>query len=445
VLRSSSLVGNETRKEKEKNSSMNVRVTKNVTLIEPKTVTKPHRSPLQSVPHIEEKDIVVKLQIEGNTSTNTSMKAEIRSPRNKTSSDLVTQHDGKGSSRSSSTSPSTTPRSKQDRTQLQSVSQSLPQDTSSSQKASKESPDTSAAKEKFSSSDPPTDSPISIHATDVISSMKLSQKYQFSSSLENFLQTRKTRLDLFANQKITRQKIFGQALDSLMIGKKVPLFVEEATAALEKILESSSMPLTEVFNVSVKSNTIETNKKSLEAGALNFSHLKDPKEIASLLICFFVELPEPLIPPKLLEHLLEAQYVSDDEHRNNLLHSLIYSMPQTHRNLLKFVLKFIGKISNAKEQNLAYLLLCFGLAFTKSYSFIQPVNCLKPPEDVLSNEKKETEESKDDDKNELNNVAYKHNTTETTSESRDENKATERTKENSDGQKKETLEVDKKK
>jgi hypothetical protein len=46
-------------------------------------------------------------------------------------------------------------------------------------------------------------------------------------------------------------------------------------------------------------------------GKFDFSRLKDAKLIASLLICFFLELPEPLIPPKLLEQFLEAQSISN--------------------------------------------------------------------------------------------------------------------------------------
>jgi hypothetical protein len=61
--------------------------------------------------------------------------------------------------------------------------------------------------------------------------------------------------------------------------------------------------------------------------------------------------------------------VSDEEHRRSLFHALIYSMPQTNRNLLEFMLKFINNISNENEQNLTYLLFCFGLAFTKRYLF----------------------------------------------------------------------------
>jgi hypothetical protein len=102
------------------------------------------------------------------------------------------------------------------------------------------------------------------------------------------------------------------------------------------ITEGCNTPLIEIFNVCVKVESVEANKRALEtgpfstdyflfglisyniisefcillirfAGRLNLTQLNDPKAIASLLISFFVELPEPLIQSNLLDQFLESQ------------------------------------------------------------------------------------------------------------------------------------------
>ncbi|OQR74410.1 protein FAM13A-like, partial [Tropilaelaps mercedesae] len=117
-------------------------------------------------------------------------------------------------------------------------------------------------------------------------------------------------------------------------------------------IEMRGMAQEGLFRISGNAKLIDKLKASFDSqGDAPLEHEADVASAAGLLKTFFRELPEPLIPPKMYSSFLEATQSTqhNPEIRMARLRSLIQTMPDENLIVLRYLCRFLHKVSQHEE------------------------------------------------------------------------------------------------
>eukprot|EP01102_Stenamoeba_stenopodia_P009527 TRINITY_DN2818_c0_g1_i1.p1 TRINITY_DN2818_c0_g1~~TRINITY_DN2818_c0_g1_i1.p1 ORF type:complete len:423 (+),score=117.39 TRINITY_DN2818_c0_g1_i1:220-1488(+) len=152
--------------------------------------------------------------------------------------------------------------------------------------------------------------------------------------------------------KLPKGKVFGVPLSTLTTdpGSGVPLIVRDLVEALSCHLWTEGL-----FRIPGTSTTVDELR-----GALDRQHeheedilgnIRDPHDLSSLLKLFLRELPDPLFTFELFLPLINTQSNPDLESRAECLQILLESLEKPHYNVVRFLCRFLRKVSEHKAHN----------------------------------------------------------------------------------------------
>ncbi|KAH3765571.1 hypothetical protein Pelo_2567 [Pelomyxa schiedti] len=149
---------------------------------------------------------------------------------------------------------------------------------------------------------------------------------------------------------------FGAPLSSLetivVNNLLIPVIIHKITRCLSIIVKNnitcSCMCLTDPDGFRIQ-------KAGIYTGALPIEEISEPNTLINILLSFFEELPQPLLPSSLLPAL------SSPNQTGHTLKVVIEALPKENRHLLQFMLEFI--MQNCEYNSLHECSAAFGVAF----------------------------------------------------------------------------------
>lgn len=153
--------------------------------------------------------------------------------------------------------------------------------------------------------------------------------------------------------KLPKGKVFGVPLSTLTTDPSsgVPLIVHDLVEALSCHLWTEGL-----FRIPGTSKTVDDLRMALDRqheheGEDLIGNVKDPHDLSSLLKLFLRELPDPLFTFELFLPLINTQSNPDLESRAECIQILLESLEKAHYNVVRFLCKFLKKVSEHKNQN----------------------------------------------------------------------------------------------
>ena len=150
------------------------------------------------------------------------------------------------------------------------------------------------------------------------------------------------------------KRVFGVPLDDVMRdatpGEVVPRLVMEVC----QFIEREGMDLEGIFRVSGNQKVVEKLKAEFDQrGEADLGKAQDVAAVASVLKQFLRELPVPLIPNELKPQFLAAYSTHQDSPAAcaDELAALVMHLPAAHYQLIKYIIRFLVKVSLNQSQN----------------------------------------------------------------------------------------------
>lgn len=78
---------------------------------------------------------------------------------------------------------------------------------------------------------------------------------------------------------------------------------------------------------------------------------QDVHVVASVLKAYLRSLPEPLLTYRFYNDFMEASQITNDQHRKAKILNIINQLPQGNHANLKYLMKFLSKLSEKQQQN----------------------------------------------------------------------------------------------
>ncbi|XP_028824651.1 rho GTPase-activating protein 44-like isoform X2 [Denticeps clupeoides] len=143
---------------------------------------------------------------------------------------------------------------------------------------------------------------------------------------------------------------FGKPLEEhlSLSGRDVAFPIEACvTMLLEWGLQEEGL-----FRVAPSASKLKKLKASLDCGVLDVPEFSaDPHAIAGALKSYLRELPEPLMTFELYDDWIHASNVQDPDARLQALLSASEKLPEANSNNLKYLIKFLAKLTEYQEVN----------------------------------------------------------------------------------------------
>jgi len=169
-------------------------------------------------------------------------------------------------------------------------------------------------------------------------------------------------------------KVFGSSLrqclemDGTPVPERgeplVPIFITHAIVYIEK----NAIEEPGLFLLPGNKEIVKAYKTAIDqdAMAVDFKNITDPLAVATLLIHYFAEMPEPLLTFGLYERFLDCEDAEADEHA---LEAVVAELPRENFKLLVVLVAFLNKVlkqSAKNKTNLQALGMAFGGALMRS-------------------------------------------------------------------------------
>ncbi len=188
-------------------------------------------------------------------------------------------------------------------------------------------------------------------------------------ALNNLLVTRQPKATL-VQQGIITTSTFGSPLEVLVHERGIPLLLVRAVSYLElkgrgniksyycHLITSLAREVGDLFQVTVDPADLANAKQAIQGGNLNIGSVtEDPHVVASLIVEFFKDLPDPLFPysvhSKFIswigtmlhagDHILIDADIDDYQYKVSALRSLINCMPSEYRQVLSYLVSFLHR------------------------------------------------------------------------------------------------------
>ncbi|CAH1797242.1 unnamed protein product [Owenia fusiformis] len=130
----------------------------------------------------------------------------------------------------------------------------------------------------------------------------------------------------------------------------VPLFFRQ----MIKYLEKNCLHEEGILRIPGSASRIKQLRQNFEdsfySGHFSWDDIR-PNDIAALLKQFLRELPVPLLTFDLLDAFAQIERIPELKQQLQAMNLLILMLPQTHRDTLELLVKFLKKISDLQEQN----------------------------------------------------------------------------------------------
>ncbi|XP_015926827.1 rho GTPase-activating protein 44 isoform X2 [Parasteatoda tepidariorum] len=158
------------------------------------------------------------------------------------------------------------------------------------------------------------------------------------------------------------QPVFGVSLeDHLRVTKREIAVVIETSVCwlLESAMEEEGL-----FRIGGSMIKIKKIKSAFDS---SFQHLiedeRDPHNVAGVLKLYLRSLPEPLLTYELYDQWMEAAVDPDHDSRLKALWNVVNSLPDTHLNNLRYLIKFLAKLcqnSNVNKMSIQNIAIVIG-------------------------------------------------------------------------------------
>lgn len=165
------------------------------------------------------------------------------------------------------------------------------------------------------------------------------------SVLESSLPDLETQINVFPHHPV-----FGCPLDEhLNITNRDIAFVIETCVCwlLETAMDEEGL-----FRIGGSASKIKKMKSAFDAGvAYLVEDDRDPHNVAGVLKSYLRSLPEPLLTYELYNEWMEAARMPDHDTQLQSLWRVVNSLPTTNYNNLRYVIKFLSKLSQNSKMN----------------------------------------------------------------------------------------------
>jgi Rho GTPase-activating protein 17 len=78
---------------------------------------------------------------------------------------------------------------------------------------------------------------------------------------------------------------------------------------------------------------------------------QDVHVVASVLKAYLRSLPEPMLTYRFYSEFMEVAQIANDQHRKAAILNIIHQLPEGNYNNLKYLMKFLSKLSEKSQQN----------------------------------------------------------------------------------------------
>jgi hypothetical protein len=161
------------------------------------------------------------------------------------------------------------------------------------------------------------------------------------------------------------KRIFGVPLDMIdEVENQVPRFV---VSAVTKLLSAAQREEFNPFSVFPREPEevacLGISKSIIENEIHSVQDIPDIRIVAALLMKFFKELPQPLVPNKIFNDMLSAQEI-EEPWKIGAMHSILLQLDQSACALLRYMCEIIEQLTSATLQNkknsMSHICACFG-------------------------------------------------------------------------------------
>lgn len=165
------------------------------------------------------------------------------------------------------------------------------------------------------------------------------------SVLESSLPELETQINVFPHHPV-----FGCPLDEHLniTNREIALVIETCVCwLLETAMDEEGL-----FRIGGSASKIKKMKSAFDAGvAYLLEDDRDPHNVAGVLKSYLRSLPEPLLTYELYNDWMEAARMPDHDTQLQSLWRVVNSLPTTNYNNLRYVIKFLSKLSQNSKTN----------------------------------------------------------------------------------------------
>ena len=170
--------------------------------------------------------------------------------------------------------------------------------------------------------------------------------------LKNFLVVRPQREELIQRGYLKNEPVFGSTLKILAETDQslVPAFLIKCVNKIES--KTEFLKTEGIYRIPGNLSTIQRIRFEVDHG--NYSLLEttnDPYILCGALKTFFRELQEPLVSWIIIEKLIPAVKMTDDEAKKKSVKEIVKTLPPTHYETLIYLIKHLKKVSSYHEDN----------------------------------------------------------------------------------------------
>lgn len=160
------------------------------------------------------------------------------------------------------------------------------------------------------------------------------------------------RKNISSGVVVLSNKTFGVSIDELL-RKTEGCDVPPIVTTIVEFLEKYGLNQEGIFRISGNHKVVESLKASFDKdGEADLEQVGDVMAVAGLLKLFLRELPEPLIPQNMTADFIEIHKAHKNNHSGLMeMKSLIEKLPASSYQLLKYLCKFLVRVSMNEENN----------------------------------------------------------------------------------------------
>ncbi|KAK2566202.1 Protein FAM13A [Acropora cervicornis] len=160
------------------------------------------------------------------------------------------------------------------------------------------------------------------------------------------------RKNISSGVVVLSNKTFGVSIDELL-RKTEGCDVPPIVTTIVEFLEKNGLNQEGIFRISGNHKVVESLKALFDKdGEADLEQVGDVMAVAGLLKLFLRELPEPLIPQNMTADFIEIHKAHKNNHSGLMeMKSLIEKLPASSYQLLKYLCKFLVRVSMNEENN----------------------------------------------------------------------------------------------
>lgn len=147
----------------------------------------------------------------------------------------------------------------------------------------------------------------------------------------------------------SQRPIFGTSLEEHLriTNREIALVIEACIGWLLMNIKEEG-----IFRVPGSVTKVKKLKSSLNAGVIDFDeYMRDPHTVAGCLKSYLRELPDPLLTHQHYQAWINAAKIIDSNSRLQAFWQICNSLPKSHHNNLRYLIKFLAKLSSHSETN----------------------------------------------------------------------------------------------